>query len=56
MAAEKPQTVTQFAVAEGNLDGDDPQVQAVIEAEKERAEEGTKRAKELEKKLEPRRG
>lgn len=41
------QTVTQFAVQEGNLDADDPGVQETIDAEKERAEKGTERAQQV---------
>lgn len=42
-----PQTVTQFAVQEGNLDADAPGVQDTIDAEKRRAEEGTERAQRV---------
>ncbi len=42
-----PQTVTQFAVQEGNLDADAPGVQETIDAEKERAEAGTERAQQV---------
>lgn len=38
------QTVTQFAVQQGTLDGDAPGVSEAIEDEKRRAEEGTERA------------
>jgi hypothetical protein len=45
--APDAQTVTQFAVQEGNLDADAPGVQDTIDAEQKRAERGTERAQQV---------
>jgi len=47
MAKDDPQTVTEFAVQQGTVDPDAPGVQDAIDADRDRAEENTQRAREL---------